>query len=331
MAFTGVALSAGEISAFAADKPILIGKNALEDRVQDSSWQIVEEEAIATDLATTGFETGFAADGQHGVVTKPDTNASLSYYFKMELTETVNLVDNGIDGLGIFGHNFNALTNQSGGPYVIVLDLQISNNADYTAKTSIMGRTLPSGGDNRLPVVEYTLIGGFARWRKVRHIQLKITTTNPAGFGVDVPEIGQIVLAHRRQMSRQPLDPWDPRPWGAEQSQFRSDSGSSANYEFNAGGIITRPRWHPNPDDTVHNLDDTVTLQKFWRDVNYGPKTFYWTEKPFSAENETHVMKAQGNNPRLGMPFRTPKGRNMNSITMVEQSPYLEPFVAVTF
>lgn len=321
MTVTFATIPPAETNARAADRPLLNAKNATAEIVVMPEWGSSEFVSIAsnTDLVADGFPTLRAFDGLPGHTTKPTTTATQEFFFKMQLLGAFD-----IDWFGIFGHNFDDIDED------LTIELVFSDNADYSGTEGVDKHTVStvnvSAGSAAIkrPIIDLTLQGGALglRWSSVIYAQLKIMRDS-GNFDANVPQIGQLVLGRRRQLTRNPFRPFDPKGLISRTRPFVSDDGSITDFVQAQGLAMLRPRWMPSASDDKFGLDDPDQFLQWFRECAYGTGPFQWIPDPETAPNIAYFMKMQ--RPALPMPFTEANIRNLSGMVFVEQPPFLDP------
>ena len=314
MAYTQGTVSANEQSALAADAPVLLGDNRLEDKAASAiwvSWTAARPYAENTDAsaADADYPTSRVHDRYQHLATQPakvSTNQNYALIFQLDASGTA-------DTVAILNHNFGSVTKSS----TLSVFVDIADNGTFSSNRRRLV-TLTNPTSQRLVQLnlgpngtEYDSITGLV-WVQVSvQSDAEITT---------LPSIGEIVIGRRRQISLKPELPWDDRHYSSDYADFKSKSGITTRYIRSKGRRLFAPTWRPTGTDS-HSLNDITTLETWWKtDIDYGTKTFLYTEDPSTTPRNS--WWCQTTDPDLSMPLSGPAERPV-SLSFEEQAPFL--------
>jgi hypothetical protein len=268
-------ISAADLAFAADDKPILAGINALE------SPQLVKWAATAngTDITVAGYPTSRAYDRLGHLRTK--STAGTERWFHMQL----NASPADFDGVLIWGtEGLDGLT----------VAVWIADTADATGGVGVAEEiaTTTASGTERIAFLDlqHSAASVAQRYSSVPYLFLKITG---ASF---TPEIGEVWLIRRRQMSHFPRLSWDPNNYGVDQVTKKSRSGVGVNYVNHSGRQDLVASFNPSLTADQDNFKSLIA------DTGYGTKPFVFIDDPNSEPEKFRVIQPPAD-PGLGFPF----------------------------
>jgi len=289
-------VASGEQSAHDADKPLFLANNALDKRLATPKWVVATDhgDPAASFLgnwssASKTLSTHPVAriyDRDFGLVTKPDTaTPGPDWALLFDLDDAAGEV---IDSIIIGGHNFNSLAG------TLTVQFWVHNNADEPSGAgSGGGRTLIAQWSGAVAKTKKRLVsykmGGFegeplfASLSTVRYCQVSIHSTSNIA-----PELGEVVIGRRRQLSRKASVGHPADGWSSSLSAWRSESGRRATVEHVSGLRVMRGwRFRPTGSDSF-SLNDVDTIKKFLIDCRYGARHFGICPDPNTEDQRTY-------------------------------------------
>ena len=267
------AISAALTSAYNDDKPCFLGENIIENEATAPVWRsyngAVFNYAIPGDTAVTDSAKPAerAYDRLATALTSPTSQTTKGYAIMFDLTTSWTA-----DLVVILEHNFPDV--QAGG--TLTARIWVSDD-NFTNVVTGDNNWIWTIGDNKRLV-------GFAANSYSGIEQVQLSLTNTVDFS-GTPRVGEILIGRRRQVSRQPNEPWGREVWDADVVRFASDDGDMVHYERYKGRRLFAPTWSPTGTDT-YGLDDVTTLQDLAIDIGYGSQPFIFWPRPKTKEDE---------------------------------------------
>lgn len=311
MAYSKGTLTSGQTQALEADKPVMIATNLAEYPQNAAQWRTSGSWSSGSDDTAAGYGTARAADRFPNVQTKGSTAGTVHYLlFDLHTSATSSTLGDAarFDTVAILNHNFGTLT--PGGGHYAKVEVEISNNADFSSEYTIATRDQIQT-DQRLIFWSLGAPEGntYEHYTDVRYLRLKITMSTSTA----APSIGQVILGRRYQMSSRPNVPYDDQAFESQVADFAANSGVISRYVRNSGGRRFSPSWSPTGSD-LFGLDDLTTLRDWFKNCGYGSKAFLYLDKPYS-ERETALVGVTRSGhyvlaaPGLKMPAQGPQVR----------------------
>ena len=323
MTVTFASISTANTNAAAANKPILLAQNVLESGASLSirgeipsvdatvnpeticgcwrSSNTYTTSPIGLQNTTTSTYVGtlisgkalFAHSTEHGSFTSPLERDSSTSYKSHALIFRIpeNTSTNPIDSLVIGAHNFSEINNgDSSNPLMVTV--HVADNYTFAGVTGsvyqIAQFNITDSFQSTKRIVDLRLgAGDFAelQYYGVKYIQVVIS--QGGGF-IAPPQIGELFLGPRRQLSRYPTqESFELDETENAVGVFNSKAGVKRFYRISSGREIIRPNFTPGGDPDLgttdlYTLDDLSTLESFWADTDYGAKPFFFIPKPLS-------------------------------------------------
>lgn len=288
-----MAVPAAQQNAFNADKPLVAARNNLEDYNNVPEWRNDGDDrwSSGSDAVATGFDTdvvydGFADPGRH---TKPTAAAVGSRSLLLDLQTSVGgasvLTDLGI----INGHNLS----ECGGTVDAFLEFD-ENDANTFADPRIAYEWTSIADNERL--VGYNLgetasyVAAFAQLTK-RYWRFRVTSsTNFAGAE---PQVSEITLSTRHQLSQQGNQPL--RTYGLRSEILKSTgkAGAGTVYEFFEGQSVIPVAWSfgDYADDSMYGLNEGSTILDWYRNSGGGTKPHYYVPNPSTVPKRAFFVR----------------------------------------
>ena len=133
-------------------------------------------------------------------------------------------------------------------------------------------------------------LGKFNVISGAEFFQLVIGVNSTSVSFIPSPQIGELFIGPRRQLSRNPtFESWlDGPDIESDVSEFTSRSGIKTRYGIALGKSIYSPTFTPNGDAVqgttdLYSLDDLATLEQFWEDTKYGANGFFLIPEPSAS------------------------------------------------
>lgn len=302
MAWSSAALTADEIAYAAADKPILVGIQALESP-QTARWDSDGSLASGSDISATGYPARWSYDRRSAFPTKPNAGATNQY-----LTFRLNASPDDVDCAFIMGHNFGTI----GG---LTVTLEIADTNDFGGGTFKTIATWSPTTDARLASLSLHHTGAAA----LRYSGLSYVRLHTSG-GSHTPEVGELWLGRRRQLKHKPNEPYADyaNHFVSSQRVFETKSAVISTSVRHKGRRQLQA--HINPSSSTYH--DAV--RNWFRDTNWGTRAFIWIENPSTAPASFNVMRLES--PELYFPLIGGTAEREFTIKALEQGPdFLDP------
>ena len=264
MAYSSAALTAQEIADFALDYPILGGKTA-GDSLSDARWNTSGSLANA-DVSATGFAASKAFDRRGNEITKPNTTGTVWY-----LMLDAGAAPADVDFAVIIGHNFSSVG-------VTEVLLQVADDNAFTSNLVTVA-TWVAGFTARLASFSLFHTGAAAlRYTLGRYWRLKITMAS------GTPQVGELWLGRRRQMSTRALMGFDSSEEEARVADFTADDGSTIRYKLSAGQRVVDASF------IIATAGEVTTLDSWYTECDRLTEPTIYCEAPSSAPTYSHLM-----------------------------------------
>lgn len=257
MSFSGAAVSAGQLLALADDAPLVIAHNVLADGT-GQRWS-AGGTAGGTDQSDPDFPARFAYDGQLHFGTASAGGSGTVFYYTWEWASSV-----------VFDSVVIRVISDAEPTSVV---LATSAAGTFSSPTTHWTWTAP-GADARLVGLSGTQYTGTGFGRLVLTY----------GTSVAAPQIGEIYIGQRRQLSRRPDQGggYDDEPHGVDVDVFRARGRATKIYQHAGGFSDFSGAFTPTGADS-HGLDDLATLRAIATDSDYLTEPVAWIDKPSSA------------------------------------------------
>lgn len=310
-------VSADKITAYDADKPLLLGRNMLADEASDVTEGDGPESISAcwrrdTNLSTTPLSVTasgtvsnnsdriahpeLACDRQLSGLTGPYNKSARTHalIFSCEYSTTVP-----IDSIVIANHNFAQIAGTGSSPGDLLVRVAVSDTKTFSSYTIIQEWGSPFT-DERLVSLDLGNSGSgsgtYGSYTGVNFLQVFMY----GAADIVGPQIGEVFAGPRRQLSRKPLfDSYDADAVTNVVGTFTAKSGVQTRYGFSKGKEIQSPIFTPSGDSSttpattdLYNLNDYATLQSFWEDIDYGTHCFFFLPNVAGKKGECFFMYA---------------------------------------
>lgn len=268
MAGSVASIAAWENTLYEADQPIILGRNVL-DVVLFAGVKRWNDLGTSTDADETDpdFPADRAFDLHAHSVTRP-TSAKTDWYLVLGAQSGTFPA---FDSVVILGHNYGSI----GG---ITVTVDIDDNAAFSTPETIATFS-PGTSDKRLATFDLDplAVGTPQRYTGYTHVRVH------SSGGAHLPEIGEVYLAHRRQM-RYPLRPYDPTREENVSADWESDSGVTARYNF------ARGRRAPRHTFLANDSNEQGAILDYRADQRGGHKSIF-AESPKSDPQGAILVK----------------------------------------
>jgi hypothetical protein len=300
MAYTTGSVSAAELADLAADYPVFLGQQVLAAPVA-AHWQVgttVGTIPGSNDTAV-GYPVARAGDRSGRLITKANaTSTAHSLVFQVAPCE--------IDCFAIIGHNWGAGNG-------VIFVLQIADDANFTTNLiNVRSGIVAANNYNRIALENFA--GTDARYANVEFFRLQIAAS--ASF---VPEIGELWVGRRRQLSRNVRVPADRDRLTTDVRELETRSGNVTRY------IRHRAASRRNIGLTATSQTERDTLVDLYRDAEYGTGNVLFWEEPNTDFNKVRVMEMK---PDFSMPFvynaSATQQHSNTTLELAECPPFLE-------
>ncbi|MBH05178.1 MAG: hypothetical protein CMJ20_02535 [Phycisphaeraceae bacterium] len=325
MAYTTTDLSAAaQTTAATAGKPFILpaGRvgNGLSTHIGDTTITWDTNATATSDIAEADYPTSRLYDGHSHLKTRPNiSSGSVSAVYLHIVTEIPTL-----DTIYIGGHNLNTA---GANP---TMTIEIADNAAYTSNliTLISFAGFSASKDARLCFFNLGPAGGgstIKQYGEVTHARIKIT--HGTGNFTTKPEIGEIVLGTREQLSQRPDVPFDDQAFSSDAVDFRSKSGILTRYIRNTGQRSFAHRHSPTGSD-AYGLDDLTTIRNWYKNTRRGVEPFIYVPDPTNTITGINGATSAAfvchfDDPRQGLPLTGPSLREAN-INFSESAPFVD-------
>jgi len=274
VAYVSGTVTADELSALAANAPILCVKNALDDRAADSKWTTTGTDAGA-DISEAGYEAHKAHGRYSAVPTRaadqaPDVSA---VYLNVNLTDTLG---NLIDMVAILGHNFGDVAG------TVTVEVMIDDNSNFdngTGTRKVLATFTPTTNQR---LVSLDLNAADERYTNVKWLRVKVSSTSPFNATNVLPHIGYLLLGRRRQLSAKGNEPITLLSLSTKKKVFTADDGSTSDFVSAERRATGRFAWTSQLGSDKFSMDDYQTLLSWYREGGH-KRAFLWIEDPTAA------------------------------------------------
>jgi hypothetical protein len=307
MAYSVTTLSSSVVSdAFDRDKPVFIGENVLRDTTTEPVWRTADLSAFAGgplrwELPYSGLyaatdvtnPTKYASDDH----TYLQTKATYSSY-----TPSAGTNDNAailfdfpeatIDSIAIVNHNFYQLKSAySTGANPLYVEVWIADDKNFTTNDHRIFRWTDPPSNK--PLVSLNLSRKFSpsftgdyyeQYSGLKYLQIRVLC-----FGASmtiVPEIGEVVLGRRTQLSSQAIVPYLDRMTASDVEVNDPSTGQVTIYKKSSG----MQKFENNFRLTTDKEDFLSFISTY---IEYGTYPFIYCPRPSS--NWTHGGTSTGN------------------------------------
>lgn len=257
MAFTGSAVPAAQLSAQADDAPFVIADNHVRDVLP--FWSS-DGTGTGSDVTDPSAPASRATDGQQHFGTTNTSGSATVHRFVWQFAGSV-----AFDTLylKLIGSNV---------PSSVVF--QIADDAAFSTNLVTLFTFTPPGGSARYLGANNTRYTGTG-WCRV------VINFSP---GAAAPQIAEVVLGQRRQLSRRPDQGsgYDDQPHGSTIDAWETRGGVRQNYLHARGFSNYRGMFTPTGAD-AYGLDDLTMLRAVVTDSDYLKEPIVWVDRPNSA------------------------------------------------
>lgn len=315
MAVSVGTLSAGQTAALLADKPVLLANNLLETGyAMDVTAGAGPESISACWRSPSGSDALPIAIGAIWANSDPWQSPLKAFDRKINsftapisapavfpgknkhcfiAIVTPNSEENAVDSLVIGAHNF-AEIDPGSGAYPLQVHVYLSDDPTFATYVTILSWNVTVdhlGETKRIVSLHSNKFWG------VRYVQVVVSLAAGAGF-LPAPQIGEIFLSSRKQLSRYP----DEASWGREAventvGEHHAESGVTTRYSLSSGRSSISPKWSPGGDtlhgtEDLYGLNDLATFDSFWEETAYGSKPFFFIPHP-NAPQKAYFMYSE--------------------------------------
>lgn len=264
------AVSANELAALAADKPLILADNVLR-RATAARWTLTGTIAGA-DVSDVDHPPWMAWDGHLYLGTFPATAQTDHYYLNVTLA-----ADEVFDCL-FLKHTLV--------PAACTLDIQACSPNDWSAPITLWSQALTS--INRIVRLSLNGAGGAnRRFTDFRNFRLHYH----AGAAFAPPRIGELVLARRRQLSGKAWYPYDDAPSGGLGATYKARGRARKRHRFAGRFTDVKGTWTVH--DGNYGLDDVSTIRDLWRECADGDWPVVYIEEPGSNASKALFSEFQ--------------------------------------
>lgn len=284
MAWSRTELSAADLAAMAADKPLFVGTNCLRDP-SAVEWRTGGSFAAGSDGTDSDYPTSQAYDGfAHGLDTRP-SSANDPWYLICDFGEARDF-----DTVAIIGHNLDGTA----------VAAQVADDNAFATNLQTVASWAPTASDpTRLVSAALDHSGSSSFKYSAQYFRLYINPT-----GALVPRISELIVGRRRQLQWTANDPYDPALYRTRGDSFRSKSGVMT---FAARSVKQRLL---DANYTITSGYITTVASLFELDTDGGQHPFLYIPAPSSAVNTAYLMRfAGGDVIDHGLPYDGPVTR----------------------
>jgi hypothetical protein len=294
------AVTANELAALAANKPLIVADNVLR-RATAFRWTSTGV-ITAPDLSDIDHLPSKAFDGHLDVETFPAVALTTNYYLNFT-----------IPGNEVFD---SLILKPTIVPSVCTLNVGIDDDPAWGSPIIIHTSVLNSA--NRLIDIDLTSgVNGNRRFTDYQNIRLHFT----AGAAFACPRIGEFILGRRRQLSSKAWYPYDAEAVGSEGSQFKARGRKRKRHVYAKGFTDVQGTWVVHDGD--YGLDDVITIRTLWEECDYGNENVIYIEDP--ATNPTLALFSEFQNDAELRELRMPKEdvtERRWEVDLAEQPPF---------
>lgn len=280
MAYTATEIGATEAALFAANKPLLIGRNWLRDSAVTCKWNTAGTAAAASTPDSSG-PVAYGFDDQDYLQTYPNSSQTTWYW----------VVDYGsaameFDSIILLNHsNLNGVT--------VTVQINTDDNDTWTDAVSIAETTVATtGGRVVFLSMQEALAGARKRISTCRYLRIKFA--KGSGF---IPKVGEFIVGRCRQLKVKPDLPYDNNNLQSDVSTTKSISGVINTYVFNKG--MRRLKASLTAHETSYISDLTTFYES---ETDYGTLPFIWVDDPTTTPGAATWFQLE--RPELSMPVQ---------------------------
>lgn len=301
MAWSSAVLSADEVSLAAADKPLLVATNVLEDvDASGAMWKTGGSWADGADETHADYPATNAYDRRGEDDTRPNA-AAATWYFILKWAAGAGDFDSAF----ILGHNFGTI----GG---LTVSIQIADSRDFVTNLQTIATWTPGTSTKRLASLSLKHTGADAlRYSTVPYARLKVIKDGTITF---TPQVAELVLGRRRQLRHEALRPYSRDDNQSGFSDFIAQGGGRVRNAMFVGAAIRTATW------SIANTTEATQITSWRSESGYGTKPFFFVERPATAPTDALFMFQDGGEFRF--PNVGPIERQFG-VELVEQTPFL--------
>jgi len=308
-------VDANKITAYSANKPLLLAKNMLAGQTTDVTGGRGPETISAcwrrdTSLSSVPLNTTAAGtvsnnsdSFQHPLLAcdRQLTGTSAPWYGSARTHALIFACEFGtttpIDSIVIANHNFAQIAGAGSIGSDLRVKVAISDTNSFTSYTLIQEWEAPFTNERLVSLDLGNALGAsgaYASYTKVNYLQVFMYGT----ANINGPQIGEVFAGPRRQLSRTPLfDSYDADSTTNIIGSFVSKAGNETRYAFATGRETQAPIFNPSGDadlgtTDLYSLNDYATLKTFWADTDYGTHSFFFLPNVSGKPNECFFMYA---------------------------------------
>lgn len=306
-------ISAGNASALADDKPvflcqsIVLHPNMLTSDFSGVEWHDNVNDGNAgttsgTDITHSSYPAYRVHDYDQNVRTRMvgtnGTNDVFLFFDLGTLTASVNA-----DMIGFLNHNFGDLSG------TITVTTQLGVDRDFSSTTHTIDTWNPTTNIRGIRFLGNSYAIGTGSFG----LRVRIQSSTASGsdpFGTTVPEIGEVIIGERVQLSRKGDKPLMTHNDGSSVLELETDSGRTFTFLKREGGENFTHVWRPSDSDP-YSLNDRTAFNSMWRGCKRGSRAFLYVPSPTTDANRGLWCK---------VPPEFRKSRNLVGVTMEETS-----------
>lgn len=295
MAWSSAILSSGLRSALADDAPVFLARHApaLSLGAYGSHWHEVGAGSSIASLASTQvdnatYPTTYAYDRAHHLRTRPTDGSTFGYALGFQLDGTEDL-----DAICIVGHNLADLSGTINVAAWVADNQAFSTNAQRIAmwqSSSFTSARLAALdlGPNHGSVTPGVGAGDYLRYSGAEWLQIVVRETGESA--ISVPQIGEVWIGKRRQLSARWLVGWDEWSYESDIATATSESGVRSAYKRHSGRFVQRSIRSRTTGVDRYGLDDLTELRSWWADTDYGARPFVYWHEPSTTVGAASVV-----------------------------------------
>ena len=324
MAVLSTALPTGYSTALAADKPLLLSKNVLESgsaldvtagsgpETISACWRSVSGVGSATPINVTGVGASNSDPWQNPTriydrkiyspaAPRLAATTGSDSFTRHHLIARIpaNSSDDRIDSVIICGHNLAELAD-----YIptatLTVTVFLSDTSSFSSYTQFAQFVITGANKTPARLVHLDSVGYY----NVEYVQVVFSV----GSGLEklpAPQISEIFLGPRRQLSRRPSQETDvlgeePTSFANIETEnsistFVAKSGATTRYAISRGRELLNPTFAPSGDSEqsttdLYSMNDSATLEQSWVDSSYGAKPVFYIPYPNSDPNRAYFV-----------------------------------------
>ena len=315
-------ITSAQNDAYSADKPILLSRNLLEDSTLDvtggagpesisACWRSTSSSSDHLPLAISGGTANTdpwqnpqkAFDRSINAFTAPlnsdDAFGPLgthSYYKHCFIARiNPNTSDEPIDSIVIGSHNLNQI-DLGTSTHGFKVTVHFSDVPDFSSYEQVVQWNVT----NRTNFINKRLVALLtSTYSNVGYIQVVFSIASGASTPLPAPQIGEIFVGPRRQLSRRPdTESFDTETTENIIGSFSSKSGVHSRYAISRGRALRSPKFYPSGDalegtTDLYGFNDSATFELFWKEIDYGAKPFFYLPSPFTKADDAYFMYSE--------------------------------------